>query len=241
MHIGLMKTESHATQALQDFSREVGLPNKLKTDNATTETGVEWNNWCRKYCIKSKTTEPHSPWQNASERGIGDMSRTVKRNMHRFGAPLSRHGWCQLHCARIRNHLASRKLKWRTPYEKLTGDTPDISMFRFHFWEPVEYWDPGEKQPRSGWKKGRFLGVNWSAGDSMTFFIETEKDPGEGRNLVLTRSNVRSRHDDHNILPSGENEDEDLCEDSNNSNCNQNNDTEDEDNNNLNNNVGNSN
>ena len=210
MHVGLMKTESHATQALQDFSREVGLPRTLKTDNATTETGVEWNNWCRKYCIKSKTTEPHSPWQNASERGIGDLGRMVKRNMKRFGAPLSRHGWCQLHCARIRNHLASRKLKWRTPYEKLTGDTPDISMFRFHFWEPVEYWDPGEKQPRSGWKKGRFLGVNWSAGDSMTFFIETEKDPGEGRNVVLTRSNVRSRQVDHSTLPSGENEDEDL-------------------------------
>ena len=27
----------------------------------------------------------------------------------------------------------------------------------------------------------------------MTYFIETEKNPGEGRNVVLPRSNVRSR------------------------------------------------
>ena len=39
--------------------------------------------------------------------------------------------------------------------EKLIGDTPDISMFRFHFWEPIEYLDPSVKQPDSGWKKGR--------------------------------------------------------------------------------------
>ena len=106
MHVGLMKSESHTTQALQDFSREIGLPKELKSDNAATETGFEWNNWCRKYCIKSTTTEPHSPWQNASERGIGDLGRMVKRVMKKFDAPLSRHEWCQLHYVRIRNHLA---------------------------------------------------------------------------------------------------------------------------------------
>ena len=126
----------------------------------------------------------------------------VKRNMEKYNVPLSRHGWCQLHCARVRNHLASRKLNWRTPLEKLTGDTPDISMFRFHFWEPIEYLDPTENQPLSGWKKGRFLGINWDSGDSMTYFVETEKDHNEGRNVVLTRSNVRSKQD--HIPPSGE-------------------------------------
>ena len=36
MHVGLMKSESHATQALQDFSREIGLPKELKSDHAAT-------------------------------------------------------------------------------------------------------------------------------------------------------------------------------------------------------------
>ena len=59
--VALIKTESHATQALQDFGREIGLPKGIKSDNAATETGFEWNNWCRKHCIKTTTTEPHSP------------------------------------------------------------------------------------------------------------------------------------------------------------------------------------
>ena len=53
-------------------------------------------------------------------------------------------------------------------------------------------------------EKGRFLGINWSAGDGMTFYIETGKDPGEGRNVFLTRSNVRSRASSDNSIPSGE-------------------------------------
>lgn len=202
MRIYLMKTESHCGEALQDFGREIGVPRAIKSDNARSETGYDWTKWCRTYRVKSSTTEPHSPWQNKSERGIADLSRMVKRIMKKFDVPLSRHGWCQLHCANIRNHLASRKLKWRTPTEKLLGDTPDISKFRFHFWEPIEYWEPA-KQPESGWKKGRFLGIDESSGDDMTFFIETEKDPGEGRNIVLIRSNVRTRYTDK-FPPSGE-------------------------------------
>ena len=41
----------------------------------------------------------------------------------------------------------------------------------------------------------------------MTFFIETDKDPCEGRNVVFTRNNVRSCIDHTNIIPSGENTD----------------------------------
>ena len=206
MKIYLMKTESHCGEALQDFGREIGVPRAIKTDNARAETGYDWTKWCRTYRVKSSTTEPHSPWQNKSERGIADLSRMVKRTMKKFDVPLSRHGWCQLHCANIRNHLASRKLGWKTPTEKLLGDTPDISKFRFHFWEPIEYWEPA-KQPDSGWKKGRFLGIDESSGDDMTFFIETEKDSGEGKNVILTRSNVRTRYMNE-VLPSGETESE---------------------------------
>ena len=79
-------------------------------------------------------------------------------------------------------------------------------MFRFHFWEPIEYLDPTKKQPLSGWKKGRFLGINWDSGDSMTYSVETEKDHNEGRNVVLTRSNVRSKEE--HIPPSREIDDQ---------------------------------
>ena len=192
MSVYPMKRESHSFVALQDFGRTIGLPRGIKTDNAKTEVGSKWTGWCRHYCVDTKFTEPRHPWQNMAERGIGDLGRMVKRCIRKFGAPLSRHAWCQKWCCDVRNHLASRKLKWRTPKEKLTGETPDLSPFRFHFWEKIEYYDPDIKQPEDGWLPGRFLGIDWASGDALTFFIETEK-PGGGRNMVLTRSNVRPR------------------------------------------------
>ena len=121
----------------------------------------------------------------------------VQRCMEAFYVPLSQHGWCQLWCCDVRNHLASRKIEWRTPTEILLGDTPDISVFRFHFWEQIEYYNPAAKQPSSGWLSGRLLGINRQTGDAMPYFIKTEKEVG--RYVVLTRSTIRSRTEQNSV------------------------------------------
>ena len=211
MFVYPMKKESHSFLALQDFGRKVGLPRSIKTDNAKTETGLKWTTWCREYCVDSKYTEPHSPWQNRAEHAIGDLSVMVRRCMRTFNAPLNRHQWCQRWCVQVRNHLASRKLGWRTATEKLTGNTPDISMFRFHFWEEIEYFNPGTKQPEHGWLPGRFLGIAWDVGDHLTYFIETEK--AHGKNVILARSTIRSRQPTSS-LDSGEHESDTTPQDS---------------------------
>ena len=120
--------------ALQDFSRTVGIPNTIKTDNAKTETGERWTNWCRKYCVNTKYTEPHYPWQNISEHGIGDLGRMVKQCMRAFNVPLSRHQWYQRWCCDVRNTLALRKLAYMTLSEKVTGKTPELGIFRLQIW-----------------------------------------------------------------------------------------------------------
>ena len=189
MSVHPMKKESHSFEALQDFGRKIGLPRSIKTDNAASETGEKWTKWCRENLVDTSFTEPHSPWQNFSEQGVGAIGRMVSRCMRRFNVPLDRHHWCQKWCVDVRNHLASRKLKWRTPAEKLTGNTPDISMFRFHFWQMIEYYNPMVKQPNDGWTMGRFLGIAWDSGDNLTFYVESTSD--NGRPVVLTRSTVR--------------------------------------------------
>ena len=151
MEVYPLRTESHSGEALQDFSRQVGLAQSIKTDNAKTEVGRVWTQHCREHCINQLATEPHHPWQNKAERGIGDLERMVRRCMRIFGAPANVHDWCQKWCADVRNHLASRILKWRTPMEKSTGDTPDISSFQFHFWEPIWYFWPIRQFPRRIW------------------------------------------------------------------------------------------
>ena len=190
MYVQPLRSESHSFEALQDFGRTVGIPKCLKTDNARTEVGRKWTDWCRNHLVETKFTEPYHPWQNYSEQGIGELNRMVKRCMRMFDAPDSRHGYCQIWCARVRNSLASRKLKWRTPHEKLTGETPDISVFRFHFWQDVEYFDPTQKTPHDGWCRAKFLCINDSAGDNMTYILEV-KSP-QGKPSIITRSNVRA-------------------------------------------------
>ena len=79
----------------------------------------------------------HTPWQNKAKREIGDLATMVKRCIWEFGVPISRHPYCQKWSVDIQNHLVSGKLEWRTPKEKLTRETPDISIFCFHFWNSL--------------------------------------------------------------------------------------------------------
>lgn len=64
-----LKMEHHSIQELQDFTREVGIPNTLKSDNAQSEVSYEWAQHCRQQCIKTETSEPYHPWQNLVEKG----------------------------------------------------------------------------------------------------------------------------------------------------------------------------
>jgi hypothetical protein len=57
-----LKTEPLNGIALQDYTRQIGSPTKLETDNAQSEVGVTWTSHCRAQCLGAKTTEPHSPW-----------------------------------------------------------------------------------------------------------------------------------------------------------------------------------
>eukprot|EP00957_Ditylum_brightwellii_P197387 15038580-Ditylum_brightwellii.AAC.3 len=56
-----LKTESHNVSALQDYFRDMGIPSVLKSDNAQSETGSKWTDFCHHQCIKEETTEQQSP------------------------------------------------------------------------------------------------------------------------------------------------------------------------------------
>ena len=107
------------------------------------------------------------------------------------------------------NHTAMRKLYWRTPYEMHWGETPDISVFRFLFYEPIYYLDPMAKFPNANMIPGRFLGIARTSGDAFTFYIEA-KSP-KGRHVILTRS-VIQRREPTQLAPFAVYEDMDLEE-----------------------------
>jgi hypothetical protein len=186
-----LKSESQNGTALQDYCRTVGCPPVIRTDNAQSELGKTWTTFCRCQCIGCETTEPHHPWQNPAEKRIGVLGGMVRNAMRTFEVPLGKHDWTQKWCCDVHNLTANKRLNWNCPLTVSLGYTQDISVLRFHIWEPIWYFDPSIKQPNNNLKKGRWLGIAWHAGDSMTYYIETEKD--KGRNVILIRSVIRSR------------------------------------------------
>jgi hypothetical protein len=71
------------------------------------------------------------------------------------------------------NHTAQEELDYRTALEKMYGNTPDISMFRFVYWEPVWYFEPTAKYPAANFLQGQVVRIAWDCGDSLTYKIWT--------------------------------------------------------------------
>jgi hypothetical protein len=181
-----MQREAHSHGAYQDFVREIGAPELIVTDNSQTQTGKKWEATSRSIITKQRKFEPHNQNQNKAERRIQDVKHRVMMVLGKAKAPLIFWCYCLIYVIDCLNFTAKKSLGWKTSYEILNGDTPDISAFRFGFWQPIDYFDPTAKFPDSQWKQGRFLGIAWDYGDQFTFTIWTEPggDWRKGRELV---------------------------------------------------------
>ena len=88
--------------------------------------------------------------------------------------------------------IARCSLKWCSVYELHWGHTPDISMFRFSYWQPIWYYTPRRRFPKSKMLRGRFLGIANNVGDAFCYVILTEPDEGsEEIPQVLARLVIR--------------------------------------------------
>ena len=85
--------------------------------------------------------------------------------------------WCYAleFVAFVREHLCRKSLDWRSPGEKLDGETKDISIFRFPWFSPVWYYSKDASFPNNKMRKGYFLGINDSVGDKFSFYIVSNK------------------------------------------------------------------
>jgi len=193
LFVDFAKGKGYAPYTLQNFIRTVGAPEYIGSDNALEETGGEWGSICRSTCIAQRTSEADQQNQNKVERTIQDIKRKTKLIIDMNDAPLK--FWCYAvaHAVDLSNHTAAKRINWKTPYEMHFGDTPDISVFRFSFWEPIYYHDPHARFPNPNLLAGRFLGIARTTGDAFTFYVYTQKS--QGRDVVLARSVIRKRHD----------------------------------------------
>ena len=143
--------------------------------------------------VKTRTSEPHSPHQNPAEPEWGRLAKMVQNCLRAFNAPIELSNWCALHCCQVNNHASRGSLNNKTPLEVSTGVTPDVSHFRFHFYEPIWYFDPKIKIPKNNLLKARYLALAESCGDAMTYYILTEPDLPKAKRQVLMRSVIKTR------------------------------------------------
>ena len=179
--VTLMKRKSESTTALKDCFLQNGIPKKVISDNAKEFNNKEVTSYLIKMVVDRGFTEPKHPNQNLAERRGGTVKGITSYLLQITGAPLDY--WCYAleYVVLIRTVLANQSIKWRTPYELQHGDTPEITRFRFIFWQPIWYYNKNATFPNHKMLKGRFLGLATNVCDQYCY-------------LVLTRSIVRPRY-----------------------------------------------
>ena len=112
-----------------------------------------------KYMIKSKTSEPHHKHQNPAEPEWSRLSKMVQNRLRIFNAPVKLAHWCLLWRCQVNNRASRRSLNYKVPEEVSTGRTPAVSQFRFHFYEPLWYFQPKMLTLENNLLKARFLTI----------------------------------------------------------------------------------
>ena len=170
--VHLMKREANAPEAYEDVIRSVGAPNKTVTDNATVLTGHRWTTINRKYCIETGLTIPHHQHQNYAE-GIGGCFKlaVIKLFHNTPRAPLSYWCYAASFLDKTRRFLSKSSLNGKTGFQLIKGETGDISIFRFAWFEPIWFYSPSSSFPRDKMKAGYFLDVADCTGDGFSYEI----------------------------------------------------------------------
>ena len=112
-------------------------------------------------------------------------------------APLSY--WCygMEYLDQVGCYLSKTSLDGRTASEKIVGQTPDISIFRFSWFQPVWYYNPTLSFPQDRMSPGFFLKIAENTGDGFAYHVLPAKNindiPSYHNPVVLVRCVVRPR------------------------------------------------
>ena len=178
--------KSDCGQALDIFIRKYGIPDTLRHDDSKEqgERNTQFQGTLRKYNVTSKKSLPDRSNQNPAEGVIRELRKKWFRTMFKVRCPRRLWNYGYQHIAKVMQHTASHagELNGRTPIEKLTGETPDISEyldFGFYDWVTFKQ-DAGLGEVSIG----RFLGVSHEVGSLMSYWILPESGIPESRTSV---------------------------------------------------------
>ena len=94
-------------------------------------------------------------------------------------------------------YLSKSSLDRRTASETMVGQTPDISIFRFTWFQPIWYYNPTLSFPQDRMSPGFFLKLAENIGDGFAYHVLPAKNindiPSYRKPIVLERCVVRPR------------------------------------------------
>jgi len=170
-----MESKAMAGKALRQFIRDFGVPERLTSDGASEQVGpnTDFMKNIRKYEIEHHVSEPGRPQQNRAESVIREVKRRWFRLMVKQKVPKRLWDYGIVWVCEVMSLTAnsSFSLDGRTPMEKVTGETPDISEYLdFTFYDWVWYKDNAGVGDNMF---GRWLGVSHRIGNLMSYWILT--------------------------------------------------------------------
>lgn len=191
----VQRYRTQSLSALKEVTTQCGVPHTVHTDNAMEFKSARWNAYHTTMQIIQQYSETEHQNENIAERRGGVLKAAVVHVLTITQAPLNTWCYCLEYVTLVYQVIARRSLGWRSAYEKHWGHTPDISMFRFSFWQPIWYYTPRRPFPKSKMLKGRFVGLAATTGDAFCYLIFTEPDEGSREKpQVLARSVIRKRY-----------------------------------------------
>jgi hypothetical protein len=188
MRIIPMKRKSEAANALIELIQDIGIPASLHCDGAMELQYGKWKEICQEYGIRQSSTEPYSPWQNRAEINIREAKKSIRRLMQRSKTPLPLWDYCATYVAEIISLTSNDiyALHGRTPYEVVTGNTPDITEYvEFRWYEPIYYYDEANF-PSPKLHLARWLGVAHRVGQALCYWMITKSGK------VIARTTIRA-------------------------------------------------
>src|SRR5210317_962225 len=166
------KEAVHVVAAYQDFMRYKGVPEGLQRDGAPEEKVQKIIDINREMRVKDTWSKAGHPNKNPAEAlRVNRLKRGVEVLMNRTIADDRVWPWAYMYFSDINSICATPILGWKTPISVCHGYTPEISAYLlYQFWEPI-YFKIDKKYPSTKELEERWLGVNKTVGDILTYDI----------------------------------------------------------------------
>jgi len=194
---GFIKAYPVESKRMQDigntltvFIQDVGVPEKMHTDNAPEMVGrkTPFFKRARKEGIDLTTIEPERPDENYGEILVKHTKAGTARMMIKKRVPMRL--WCYAAEFYTERHSLTvpgmYRNKGRTGYEVTLGMTPDISEYiEFDFYDYCFYWDNPQSYPQENKHIGRWLGIAHRVGQALVYWIMNDKGSVIARSTVI--------------------------------------------------------